>query len=40
VAQVRARRYADEVRAAGAGAVHGYGVVFDGKRCWVELVAE
>ncbi len=36
--QLRTRNYAAEVRAAGATAVHQYGVVFDGKRCWVKMV--
>lgn len=35
VFQLRDRDYAAEVRAAGATEVHEYGVVFDGKRCWV-----
>jgi hypothetical protein len=38
VAQLRDRDYAAEVRAAGATSVHSYGVVFDGKRCWVREV--
>jgi hypothetical protein len=35
LAQLRARDYAAEVRAAGATEVYQYGIVFDGKRCWV-----
>ena len=38
VTQLRQRDYAAEVRAAGATDVHQYGVVFDGKRCWMERV--
>jgi hypothetical protein len=38
VAQLRTRNYAAEVLAAGATTVHQYGIVFDGKRCWVERV--
>lgn len=37
VTQLRERDYAAEVRAAGATAVHQYAVVFDGKRCWLEV---
>jgi hypothetical protein len=40
VAQLQDRRYHIEARAAGAGDVYQYAVVFDGKRCWVEAVAE
>jgi stage V sporulation protein SpoVS len=40
VAQLKDRRYHTEVRAAGAGSVFQYAVVFDGKRCWVEAVPE
>ena len=34
--QVQAKDYASEVKAAGANPVHVHGVVFDGKRCWVQ----
>ena len=33
--QLAARRYADELRARGAGSVVEFGIVFDGKRAWV-----
>ena len=36
--QVRARRYAAELLAAGAAPVHEYVIVFDGKKTWVKLV--
>lgn len=39
-AQVRARRYAEELRAAGASPVHELVAVFDGKRAWVQTVDE
>ena len=39
VDQIRDRDYAAEVRGDGATAVHQYGVVFDGKRCWVRMVS-
>ena len=35
--QVVEREYASEVEAAGAKPVWQYGVVFDGKRCWVKM---
>jgi len=38
--QIRARAYATKVREAGAKHVFEYGVVFDGKRCWVKRVAD
>lgn len=38
--QVRARRYAEELRAAGASPVHELVAVFDGKRAWVQTVEE
>lgn len=38
VQQLRDRRYHTEVSAGGASTVHQYAVVFDGKRCWVEMV--
>jgi hypothetical protein len=38
--QVRERRYAEELRAAGASPVHELCAVFDGKRAWVETVDE
>jgi hypothetical protein len=34
--QIEERKYAEELRAAGASPIHEYGVVFDGKRVWVE----
>lgn len=37
-AQLIDRDYASEVLAAGATSVYQYGVVFDGKRCWVKVV--
>jgi hypothetical protein len=37
-AQLIDRDYASEVLAAGATSVFQYGVVFDGKRCWVKVV--
>jgi hypothetical protein len=37
-AQLIDRDYASEVLAAGATSVYEYGVVFDGKRCWVKVV--
>jgi hypothetical protein len=40
LAQLRDRAYAAELRAAGADPVHALGVVFDGKRCWVEAVQD
>ena len=40
VKQLADRQYAREVRAAGATEVHQYAVVFDGKQCWVQTVAE
>lgn len=36
--QVRKRKYATEVAAAGADPVHEYAIVFDGKEAWVKLV--
>ena len=38
--QVRDRRYAEELRAAGAAPVHELVAVFDGKRAWVRTVDE
>jgi hypothetical protein len=38
LSQLRDRDYAAELRAAGADPVRQLGVVFDGKRCWVEAV--
>ncbi|HSN96862.1 MAG TPA: AAA family ATPase [Candidatus Nanopelagicales bacterium] len=38
--QVRDRRYAEELRAAGAAPVHEMVAVFDGKRVWVRTVEE
>lgn len=38
--QVRARRYAEDLRAAGASPVHELVAVFDGKRAWVQTVDE
>lgn len=38
--QVRERRYAEELRAAGASPVHELCAVFDGKRAWVQTVDE
>ena len=40
IEQLRKKRYADHVIADGAGKVFTYAVVFDGKRCWVELLEE
>lgn len=36
--QVRDRKYAEDVRAAGASVVHEYAMVFDGKSAWVRKV--
>jgi hypothetical protein len=38
--QVRDRKYADAVRAAGASVVFEYAMVFDGKRVWVQRVED
>ena len=38
--QVLKLDYVSEVKAAGADPVWGYGVVFDGKRCWVKMPGE
>jgi len=38
ISQLTDRDYATELRDAGATEVHQYGVVFDGKRCWVRAV--
>ncbi|KYF74092.1 PD-(D/E)XK nuclease domain-containing protein [Sorangium cellulosum] len=38
--QVRDRRYAEELRAAGAAPVHELVAVFDGKQVWVRTVDE
>jgi PD-(D/E)XK nuclease superfamily len=38
--QVRNRRYATELVAAGASPVYEYAMVFDGKQAWVKLVAD
>ena len=40
IKQLRKKRYADQVIADGAGKVFTYAVVFDGKRCWIELVED
>ncbi|HRI68850.1 MAG TPA: AAA family ATPase, partial [Polyangium sp.] len=36
--QIRDRKYAESVRAAGASVVHEYAMVFDGKKAWVKRV--
>ena len=38
--QVRDRKYATELLAAGATPVYEYVIVFDGKQAWVKLVDE
>ncbi|HMY20458.1 MAG TPA: PD-(D/E)XK nuclease domain-containing protein, partial [Polyangium sp.] len=38
--QVRDRKYAEEVRVAGASPVYEYAMVFDGKQAWVQRVEE
>lgn len=38
--QVRARKYSEEVYAAGASPVYEYAMVFDGKKAWVKRVEE